>query len=116
MALAALVAIGGLSAVFAAFAGPAAYSLYTVRNTPSPSNPTGGPAASARHPSGGATPFDNPGLTKVLARLTGSRRRKRRQTEGPPVAGVSPEMIQFLKAHRQGASWIVAVGDPRRHP
>ncbi len=110
LALAAVVAIGGLSAIFAAFAGPAAYSLYTVRNTPSPSNPTGGPAASAPHPSGRATPFDNPGLTKVLARLDRITAAETAANGGvPPVAGVPPEMIQFLKAHRHGASWIVAV-------
>ncbi|MGB7052192.1 MAG: hypothetical protein WBG41_11530 [Acidimicrobiales bacterium] len=110
LALAAVVAIGGLSAIFAAFAGPAAYSLYTVRNTPSPSNPTGGPAASAPHPSGRAAPFDNPGLTKVLARLDRITAAETAANGGvPPVAGVPPEMIQFLKAHRHGASWIVAV-------
>lgn len=111
MALVGLAAIGGLSAVIAAFAGPAAYSLYTVRNTTSSGNPTGGPAASTAQPSGRPSPFDNPGLTKVLARLDRITEAQTAANGGvPPVTGVSPGMIQFLKAHRNGANWIVAVG------
>jgi 4-amino-4-deoxy-L-arabinose transferase-like glycosyltransferase len=111
VALLAVATIGGLSAVLAAYSGPAAYSLYTVRNPASPGNPTGGPAAAAPHPSNRASPFDNPVLTKVLTRLDRITEAETAANGGvPPVAGVSPRMIQFLKVHRDGASWIVAVG------
>ncbi len=112
MALVTMAAIGGLCSVVAAFAGPAAYALYTVQNTSSPSNPTGGPAArTSTSTSGLPSRFDNPGLTKVLARLDRITEAETAANGGvPPVAGVSPGMIRFLKAHRDGASWIVAVG------
>jgi 4-amino-4-deoxy-L-arabinose transferase-like glycosyltransferase len=110
LVLVSVAGIGGLCAVIATFAGPAAYSFYTVQNTSSGSNPTGGPAATSAG-TGLAGRFDNPGLTKILARLDRLTAAETKANGGvAPVSGVSPGMIQFLKSHRHGASWIVAVG------
>ena len=102
--------IGGLCAVVAGLAGPTAYSFYTVQNPTSPTNPTGGPAARSTGP-GLPIRFDNPALTKVLARLDRETEAQTRANGGvPPVPGVSPGLMRFLESHRDGASWIVAVG------
>jgi hypothetical protein len=107
--IAVVAGIGGLGAAVAALAGPTAYSLYTVQNPTSPTNPTGGPAATSAAPAT-ASRFDNPAVLRVLARLDRESEAQTRANGGvPPVAGVSPGMIRFLTAHRDGASWIVAV-------
>ncbi|MGP0031493.1 MAG: ArnT family glycosyltransferase [Acidimicrobiales bacterium] len=103
-------ALGGACAVVAAFAGPAAYSLYTVQNPSDASNPTGGPgavSATAILP----RPFDTATIAKILARLDRLNEAETEANDGiPPVGGVSPGMIRFLKSHRDGADWILAVG------
>jgi 4-amino-4-deoxy-L-arabinose transferase-like glycosyltransferase len=99
---------GGLAAVAALSAGPAAYSLDTAQHPAQATNPSGGPATG--RPAAVPAQFDNPHLLQILARLD-------RQTEAetaanggvPPVSGVSPEMVRYLQQHRGGADWMVAV-------
>jgi 4-amino-4-deoxy-L-arabinose transferase-like glycosyltransferase len=110
LVLVAAVAIGGVCAVVAAFSGPAAYSLWTVQNSTSATNPTGGPTATGVA-SGPLGRFNNPALAKILARLDQLTAAETAANGGvPPVSGVSPGMIGYLKANRDGADWIVAVG------
>jgi 4-amino-4-deoxy-L-arabinose transferase-like glycosyltransferase len=110
LGLVAAAAVGGVAAVIAAFAGPMAYSLWTVQNSTTATNPTGGPTATSTTP-GLPGRFNNPALTKILARLEQLAAAEAAANGGvAPVSGVSSGMIGYLKAHRDGADWIVAVG------
>ncbi len=61
----------------------------------------GDPAPTVRHG----------GIAKILARLDRLNEAETEANDGiPPVGGVSPGMIRFLKSHRDGADWILAVG------
>lgn len=105
----AAIGVGGLSAVIAAYAGPTAYSIWTVQNSTSASNPTGGPMATTTA-SGSPGRFTNPALAKIVARLEQLTEAETEANGGvPSVSGVSSGMIGYLKAHRDGADWIVAV-------
>ena len=100
--------VGAVAAVVALAAGPTAYSLSTTQHPAAATNPTGGPAVGEA----GGLPhqFDNPRIQSILARLDRQSAAATAANNGvPPVSGVSPQMITYLKAHQDGADWLVAV-------
>jgi len=85
-----LLAVGAAAALIAVLAGPAAYAVTPLSHTIEGSNPLAGPTA------GGFT--GGRGGTRGRAGIAGGS-----------GGTASQQMIAYLQAHRDGATWLVAV-------
>jgi 4-amino-4-deoxy-L-arabinose transferase-like glycosyltransferase len=115
-----LLAVAGVTGLIAVLAGPAAYAVTPLAHTIQGSNPLAGPTAG-----GGAGGFAVPGAggrsfadfadRGAFADLggNGSDRARAGGTAGGALGGglgtASKAMIAYLEAHRDGATWLVAV-------
>jgi 4-amino-4-deoxy-L-arabinose transferase-like glycosyltransferase len=129
----ALFAVAGVAGVIAVLAGPAAYALTPLSGAISGNNPLAGPTAGGFGGGGfggGGGGFGGFGGAGGLAGAGGSagpvtspaggaggtgRTGGTGQTRGAGLAGggsggsASTQMISYLEAHRDGATWLVAV-------
>ena len=91
-----LFAVAGVTGLIAVFAGPAAYAVTPLAQTTQGSNPLAGPTA------GG-------GFGGFAGGLPGADGRAGVGGAGGPGGTASTQMISYLEAHRDGATWLVAV-------
>jgi 4-amino-4-deoxy-L-arabinose transferase-like glycosyltransferase len=91
-----LFAVAGVTGLIAVFAGPAAYAVTPLAQTTQGSNPLAGPTA------GG-------GFGGFAGGLPGADGRAGIGGAGGPGGTASTQMISYLEAHRDGATWLVAV-------
>jgi len=101
-----LFAAAGVAGLIAVLAGPAAYAVTPLSRTIAGSNPVAGPTAGG--PAGGVAGrlagFGG-GLAGGLAGFGGGAGR----SGGGLGGSASQQMIAYLEAHRDGATWLVAV-------
>ncbi|MFI6595623.1 ArnT family glycosyltransferase [Nonomuraea sp. NPDC050536] len=109
------VALGALAATLVAgLAGPAAYAVSPLSSQVNGANPLAGPATDrmgfggpggfpGRLPPGATASFPGPGQD---GRFRGRM--------GGPGGPVSESLISYLKAHRGGATWLVAVSSAQQ--
>ena len=102
-----LLALAGVAGLIAVLAGPAAYAVTPLSRTIQGSNPLAGPAAG-----GGLGGFAG-GVPGGLAGFGGGAGAARAAAGAGGFGGAggtaSKQMIAYLEAHRDGATWLVAV-------
>ena len=125
-----LLALAGVAGLIAVLAGPAAYAVTPLSRTIQGSNPLAGPTAGGGLRAGfprcrRASPAGAPGYGGPAGRPDGDRPGAGRGRHGRARAGygrragrvraaagrrtASKQMIAYLEAHRDGATWLVAV-------
>jgi 4-amino-4-deoxy-L-arabinose transferase-like glycosyltransferase len=112
-----LFAVAGVVGLIAVFAGPAAFSATPLSQTIAGSNPTAGPTAGGGlaggfggFGAGGGGLAGFGGTDAARGGRDGAGGRAERVGGAGGLGGTAdPKMIAYLEAHRDGATWLVAV-------